>query len=520
MLPDSEIDGLDAKLVALRHASSQQQDILQEFFQKYEELMKDYRQVRSDLEEEKESREKYKRLAKGSERNPFVLVLVDGDGYVFNDHLILAGPEGGINAGQLLNAAVRDSLARLDVDANECRIMVRVYANLSGLSRTLAKRKLIPTDKRSLAPFVAGFNRSQDFFDFVDADEKKEGADFKIRELFKLFADNSQCKHIFFAGCHDVGFLSLLTPFRNRIDKVTLIQGPYFSPEFISLNLRIEQYPTVFRQTRLDDGPQFPIATPSQSTIVTNGNPFGQISAAPVQRRNGDPTTPSAGLSGPPSEREGLIPVNKDGHRLDTFLPPASKNGRDTYYARTRRQKPCYDRVVAGKCAVSGCKLDHNSVGRDVILFMKHIRREKVCPFYGNCRSPSCGFAHVCPNAGKCTDCRWGQQWKNIHKIDKKVVRWVPITKAGTDGESCLLSGSGQKTTVPGNGQSSTVAGNGRKSSVSGNGPSSTAPRNGQSSAVPRSGASGSTPPGSIANGEAGETLRASLTSPSGGALI
>lgn len=48
----------------------------------YRELLDHYRRLKSDYEEEKESREKYKRLARGQERNPFVLVLVDGDGYI------------------------------------------------------------------------------------------------------------------------------------------------------------------------------------------------------------------------------------------------------------------------------------------------------------------------------------------------------------------------------------------------------------------------------------------------------
>lgn len=62
--------------------------------------------------------------------------------------------------------------------------MVRIYANLAGLSKAAAKAKLCGFDKRALAPFVASFNRSNDLFDFVDAGELKENADFKIRAMF------------------------------------------------------------------------------------------------------------------------------------------------------------------------------------------------------------------------------------------------------------------------------------------------------------------------------------------------
>lgn len=69
----------------------------------------------------------------------------------------------------------------LGSQADQCRIMVRVYANMLGLSKTLARAGLCGHEARSLAPFTSAFNRAQDLFDFVDAAEKKEGSDFKIR---------------------------------------------------------------------------------------------------------------------------------------------------------------------------------------------------------------------------------------------------------------------------------------------------------------------------------------------------
>jgi hypothetical protein len=63
--------------------------------------------------------------------------------------------------------------------------MVRIYANLKGLSKALAVAGgQVGKDARSLAPFTSSFTRSQELFDFVDAGDKKEGADFKIRGNF------------------------------------------------------------------------------------------------------------------------------------------------------------------------------------------------------------------------------------------------------------------------------------------------------------------------------------------------
>lgn len=80
MLDDKEID--DA---ANRLADYRRNDALNDILAHYETLLSDYKRLKSDYEEEREARERWKRQARGQERNPFVLVLVDADGYVFND---------------------------------------------------------------------------------------------------------------------------------------------------------------------------------------------------------------------------------------------------------------------------------------------------------------------------------------------------------------------------------------------------------------------------------------------------
>lgn len=92
-----------------------------------------------------------------------------------------AKDEGGVAAAQELHAQIKNHLDSEGGSISSARIMVRIYANLKGLSHALARDNLSGNESRSLAPFVAGFNRAQELFDFVDAGEKKEAADFKIR---------------------------------------------------------------------------------------------------------------------------------------------------------------------------------------------------------------------------------------------------------------------------------------------------------------------------------------------------
>ncbi|KAI8630776.1 hypothetical protein F5Y19DRAFT_33644 [Xylariaceae sp. FL1651] len=247
MLTDKEIDEAAEQLAGFRTTNP-----LEDILQRYDDLLISYRRLKSDYEEEKAGRERYKQLARGQERKPFVLVLVDGDGYIFNEDFFLAGAEGGSRVAQQLNETVKASLKRKDLD--NCEIVVRIYANLTNLSKIFSKYGLAGPEKRSLAPFVGNFNRSYDLTDFVDAGELKEGADFKLRGLFRLYAENAQCKHIYFAACHDVGYVSELTGYRGDRKRLTLVRSPglLFHGEFSKLDLNIEELPGVFRSAPLE----------------------------------------------------------------------------------------------------------------------------------------------------------------------------------------------------------------------------------------------------------------------------
>lgn len=250
MLSDKELEQDAAQLTDFRSVTTKHQETLSTILEKYTALTEEYKRLKSDYEEERDARERYKQMARGQERSPFVLVLIDGDGYVFDDDLVSAGPEDGQRAAQLLNGAIQRSLRSRGLE--DCKVMVRVYANLVGLSKVLSRHKLCGAEKRSLAPFTANFSRANALFDFVDAGELKENADSKIRALLLQFADNAQCKHVYFGGCHDVGYVNDLQQYAGS-DRITLIRIPAFHAEFGKLGLRVEELPNIFRSTPLDD---------------------------------------------------------------------------------------------------------------------------------------------------------------------------------------------------------------------------------------------------------------------------
>lgn len=93
-----------------------------------------------------------------------------------------------------------------------------------------------------------------------------------VAEMFRLFVDLNQCRHIYFAGCHDTGFTSLLTPYRGS-DRITLIKAASFHREFEDLKLPVRELPSVFMSTPLAITKQTaPVQTiNTKVTNTTNG---------------------------------------------------------------------------------------------------------------------------------------------------------------------------------------------------------------------------------------------------------
>ena len=87
-----------------------------------------------------------------------------------------------MRAARELNKVVEHFLhENLHAPANT-RIIVRIYCDLTNLSKVLARFKLTGMEKRSLSSFTAGFTRALPLFDYVDALDE-EGTRFKIRGM-------------------------------------------------------------------------------------------------------------------------------------------------------------------------------------------------------------------------------------------------------------------------------------------------------------------------------------------------
>lgn len=119
-------------------------------------------------------------------RDPFILVLIDGDGMIFEDHFIAKGETGGKEAAAALLAATRDyihqTVAGLPPDY---KIVTRIYANLKGLGE-VCHRAAILDSPAVIEHFARGFTGSKHLFDFVDVGIGKDRADDKLSGMLQM----------------------------------------------------------------------------------------------------------------------------------------------------------------------------------------------------------------------------------------------------------------------------------------------------------------------------------------------
>ncbi|KAL7755443.1 hypothetical protein ACKLNR_014541 [Fusarium oxysporum f. sp. zingiberi] len=428
MLPDATIDSAAEKLAEFRNNNA-----LNDILDQYAVLIEDYKRLKSDYEEEREGRERYKQLARGQERNPFALVVVDGDGYIFDERFVKDGEEGGSRAAKQLNDTIKDSLRRKGLES--CEVMVRVYANLTGLSKALCKNGLAGAEKRSFSSFTAGFNRSYGLADFIDAGELKENADFKVKAILRLYADNAQCKHIYFAACHDVGYVSDLISFRGNRERFTLIRTPsvLFHKEFDRLGMNVEELPGVFRHVSLTYAystaqtktalasstniSKVVSASYTNSTIKGNSNNGNSVCSFYVQgnclygsgckfshvdsKASSQNSTPSPSTIGTNTKNltgdwrrgpnitksnieslprkkdipDGYVAINAVDDRLDAYLPPPDPDATRRLKMLSQDKRFCNNAQLYNSCESDNCGYEHAPIDKELLPALEHLSR-------------------------------------------------------------------------------------------------------------------------------------------------
>lgn len=137
----------------------------------------------ADFQEESRNKREYREVAKTAaeaiQRKKFVVVLIDGDGYKFkSDFLMASGDDGGADAASALLAQVQQFL-KLSNISPDVDVLVNVFANRLGLSKTLYDAGQLKS-RDHFDQFFWSFGH-QSLFHFIDCGYGKERADAKLR---------------------------------------------------------------------------------------------------------------------------------------------------------------------------------------------------------------------------------------------------------------------------------------------------------------------------------------------------
>ncbi|KAM0651513.1 hypothetical protein ACHAO3_003695 [Verticillium nonalfalfae] len=379
-------------------------------------------------------------ITNANHRNLYVLVLLDGDGLIFQDHFLQAGIEGGKKAAYALRRAIVSLCGQF---ADEVEIVAKVCANLTGLARAMRRDGCIEAEF-DLKDFALGFTQAKAHFDFIDVGYGKERADSKIKELTRWHLRNYNCKQILLGVSHDAGYAPFLDEILQDQDsraRVTVIEGSPTVRELRDTNVNVIQFEELFRADKLINrspdssrngsfafgpGQQGKLQTQALATMpipmpggVSNAAPAAAPMMAPAAptlpaswaavTRSATPppqiTTPLAGKMAAAKARAAsslaraaAVAWNPGPRGLDApiaVVPVAL----DSIKKRKDTDKLCNNHYLRGPCVKgSDCCFEHRyKPTPDEIHAIAHLARLNPCTKGQECDIENCIYGHHCP---------------------------------------------------------------------------------------------------------------------------
>ncbi|KAF2016462.1 hypothetical protein BU24DRAFT_450977 [Aaosphaeria arxii CBS 175.79] len=506
-----ELDHYAFKLESFRRSDEARDQLVTDLIQKYRNLLEEHTILKDDFHSEQTVRRAYHlekkalelettQLRNSLESSNFVLALIDGDGFIFQDLLLKAGADGGSEAASKLQASIQQHVESLYGGiSRKWPIMVHVYVSLDKLAQKLASVLLLrhPTELRA---FAQSFGVNQPLFSIIDVGQGKERADYRIKEMLRTFGDNPTCKHIIFAGSHDSGYLLNLDQYKHDLTKasrITLLESTEPARGFAELpNFHRARFDAVFRTNPLPDyvpplkpavphtvlrtasngNAQSGIASPGpevQTPIPKRQSPVSvqpaPVQSAPVQPSPVQPASPAVSASRSGSvdstwatvgkngasgntislqtkgqKKKKYIYYNKNGQRLDEPLPPRDENGS---VALTRRMNEtgrnlCNNwHLNRGQCpSGTSCRFQHEpKLSTSELNALRYKTRQLLCKDRG-CENFDCYLGHQCSHERDVGSCQYGNNchFRVTHGMERaKAERW------DEDSNVEFLSGSG-----------------------------------------------------------------------------
>lgn len=482
-------EAFKACYIQFQRADKDREVMITQLINSYEDLQLQYDRAVDQLESEKENRmiwqmqarESRKELSQSklaNESHPFVVVIIDGDGAKFRDEYFRAGDDGGGQAAQQLRTQVKLHLHQVypDTSIDNWNLMVFFYANMDGLAKTLASRRILGS-RTDLQKFASGFGRANSLFSFVDVGYGKDKADHKCQAMLKQMLHLSACRHIFFGPCCDNGYLNLLEEYKHDStinSKITLFATEPAEPGFVDLGFNIINFPSVFRSEPLntfrgyDIGIQpFPPAplpysksaddlsditatsssagatthspkpSPDTATASNGATPTSSSSWAVTAKLSNGPVIDIYTKKAPAPKAKRYALFNASNQRVDERLPQADATAVKSLENKARSQGTnfCNFYHLVGSCDKGeGCEYQHEvkpKLTSSERVALWHKSRGIVCSEGLWCEDPYCLSGHHCKNIYNNGVCTWGSKcfFRETHDADA-----IPTLKVFEDG--------------------------------------------------------------------------------------
>ncbi|KAI1102014.1 hypothetical protein F4804DRAFT_354043 [Jackrogersella minutella] len=339
------------------------------------------------------------RLGVVPDLNPYVMVLIDGDGLIFREQFVKQGLIGGRKAADELRKAVAQKFS--SSTETELEVLAKVVANVPGLSKAMKYDGCVD-DEATLYEFISGFNQAKAHFDFMDVGHGKERADAKILECTRFHIRNFNCKQILLGISHDAGY----APFLNNIvhsddtkQRITILEGTPTVENIVETGIAITSFNKIFRTEKL-----LAKSTTNKPTSIV---PANGVSYAAVTQSRADPppqiTLPiplkdPAMRSMRPSKQP-TPPWNPGPHGCD---PPIKVNVAVVEKLKKRKdsEKLCNNHFLRGPCSRGDdCDFVHNycptKEEKKVIELFSRLNR---CCKGQDCQTTNCIYGHNCPS--------------------------------------------------------------------------------------------------------------------------
>jgi len=174
------------KVDVYRQFDEARHEELEKFARDYQSMQIKLAELVADLDDERKSRRSWRQqaevLQQSVERNRFAVVLIDGDGYLFNRTFYMNSHEsGGAQAAHTLYTDVQQHLkANSPASNGDIEVMVILCFNKQVPARALVEADIIQRASQ-LDEFLWSFTSSRSLFQVIDCGPGKERADSKLR---------------------------------------------------------------------------------------------------------------------------------------------------------------------------------------------------------------------------------------------------------------------------------------------------------------------------------------------------